>query len=78
MPEIDLTFIARQLANVINELRAVRDEVRALRSIRDEIGLLREEIRITTAEVRRLNDTVSMNVMDRLQALEARKMEDNE
>lgn len=73
MPEPDLNFIARQLASVLSEMRAIRDEVRALRSIRDEMGLLREEVRIATSEVRRLSDTVSMNVLDRLQALESQR-----
>jgi hypothetical protein len=71
MPDPDLNFIARQLANLIAEQRAMRDEVRALRTIRDEVGLLREEVRIVTSEVRRLSDAITMNVMDRLQALEA-------
>lgn len=82
MPEIDLNFIARQLANILTEQRAIREEIRgvqvALRSVRDEtsilrneLGLLREETRITSVTVRRLNDTITMNVLDRLQALEA-------
>jgi hypothetical protein len=70
MPEIDLNFIARQMANILTELRSVRDEVRALRFMREEISLLREETRIATAMIRRLDDTISMNVLDRLQALE--------
>lgn len=82
MAELDLNFIVRQLANILGEQRAGREEIRgvqvSLRSIRDEIGilrnevgLLREEVRITSATVRRLDDTITMNVLDRLQSLEA-------
>lgn len=71
MADIDLNFLSRQLATIISELRSMRDEVRNLRSLRDEIGLLREEVRVTTTAIRRLEDTITMSVLDRLQALEA-------
>lgn len=70
MADLDLNLL-RQLATIISELRALRDEVRNLRSLRDEVGLLREEVRVTTTAVLRLEDTITMSVLDRLQALEA-------
>ena len=74
--EPDLNFIARELANLISEVRSLRDEVRALRSIRDEVVLLREEARITGITVRLLEDAITNNVMDRLQALENSRKDD--
>jgi len=70
IPDIDLNFLARQLASLTAEIRSLRDETRALRAIREDISLLRDELRITTNMVRRLDDTITMNVLDRLQALE--------
>jgi hypothetical protein len=68
MAEPDLNFIARQLANLIGDVRSLREELSADRLL---LGLLREEVRIATSMIRRLDDTIRMNVMDRLQALEA-------
>lgn len=74
MPDVDLTFLAEQMARMLSEQRAVRDELRGLRldlrSVRDELGLLREQVRIEGAAVARLDDTISMNVLDRLRRLE--------
>jgi hypothetical protein len=41
-----------------------------LRSLRDELGLLREQVRIQATTLARLDDTITMNVLDRLQVLE--------
>lgn len=82
MADIDLNFLSRQLANIIIEQRAMREELRGvqreMRTVRDEVGLLRnevgllrEEIRITSSAVRCLEDTITLNVLDRLQALES-------
>lgn len=75
MADVDLTFLAEQMARMLSEQRAVRDELRGLRldlrSVRDELGLLREQVRIEGAAVARLDDTISMNVLDRLRRLES-------
>jgi hypothetical protein len=71
MPEeITLVFIARQLERVLAEQRGMRLD---LRSLRDEFGLLREQVRIQGTTIARLDDTLTMNVLDRLQALEDRE-----
>jgi hypothetical protein len=75
MPEeITLPFIARQLERMLTEQRGMRLDLRSLRddlhSLRDEFGLLREQVRIQATTLARLNDTITMNVLDRLQALE--------
>lgn len=70
MSEPDLSFIAEQLARVLAELRtlpAMRDELRLLRQ---EFQLMREQMRIQGAAIDRLDDTIRMNVLDRLSALE--------
>jgi hypothetical protein len=63
MPEPDLALIAHRLERIIAELLDLRDEVRGLRSLRDDIGLLR----MAAFEMR----TMTMNVLDRLEALDA-------
>jgi hypothetical protein len=75
MPEeITLEFIARQLDRVLSEQRGLRLDLRLLRddlhSLRDEFGLLREQVRIQGTRIARLDETLTMNVLDRLQALE--------
>lgn len=77
MPDPDLNFIAQQLANVLAEQRGIRAELATLPAIRDEltslrgeIGLVREEVRLVRGAVARLDDTIRMNVLPRLQALE--------
>jgi hypothetical protein len=68
MPEeITLAFIARQLERMLTEQRGMRLD---LRSLRDELGLLREQVRIQATTLARLDDTITMNVLDRLQVLE--------
>lgn len=78
MPELSLQLILNSLTMLTAEIRSLRDEVRAFRSIRDEVGLLRHQIsllgedqRATTTALHRLDDAITMDVMDRLQALEA-------
>jgi hypothetical protein len=58
-------------------VHVLQEEVRRLRidqrDMRDEMRLTREQVRFLTDRIGRLDDTVSMNVLDRLQALEARE-----
>jgi hypothetical protein len=79
MPEPDLTLIARTLERLLGEMRTMREQLAALPSLRDEVRLLREEghllreeVRLARADIARLDDTVRMNVLERLQALEHR------
>jgi hypothetical protein len=69
MAEITLDFLGQQMARVLAGQREMRLD---LRSLRDEFGLLREQVRIQAATIARLDDTITMNVLDRLQALEDR------
>jgi hypothetical protein len=77
--DINLEFIARQLDRVLNEQRDMRTLLGALSSIRDEqhaqrteLQLLREQVRLARADIARIEDTLTMNVLDRLRALEGR------
>ena len=74
MPDVSLDFIARQLGHVLAEQRGIRDELRGvrldLRSLREEFSLLREQVRLHGDAIKRLDDTITMNVLDRLQILE--------
>ena len=58
---VDLNFIARQLERLLAETRSTRDEIR----------LIRDELFIMHGKLNRLDDTLTMNVLDRLRALEA-------
>jgi hypothetical protein len=69
MVEITLDFLGQQIARVLAGQREMRLD---LRSLRDEFGLLREQVRIQAATIARLDDTLTMNVLDRLRALEDR------
>lgn len=74
MAEPDFNLILRQYERILVELRTIRDEQRGmrldLRSLRDEFGLLREQVRIQGAGITRLEDTMTMNVLERIQKLE--------
>lgn len=71
MPELNLQLILHSLTTLTAEVRALRDEVRGFRALREEISTLHAELRINTSALRQLDDLITMNVMDRLQALEA-------
>jgi hypothetical protein len=62
MSESELKFIGRQLDRIVIEARSIRDEIR----------LLREEVRSIRTTMARLEDIITMDVLDRLRALEAR------
>jgi hypothetical protein len=61
MTEADLGFIARQLERLLTQGREARTEMR----------LLRGEMQIVRSSLSRLEDTIAMDVLDRLRALEA-------
>jgi hypothetical protein len=84
MPEVNLEFIAQQLERmqseqrlIRNQLAGVHDQLTTLPSIRDELSgirneltLHREQLRIQGTAIGRLNDTVTMDILDRLRTLE--------
>ena len=79
MTEINLEFIAHQLERMQSEQRIMRnqlagihDQLTVLSSIRDELTLQREQIRIQGSAIARLNDTITMDILDRLRTLETR------
>jgi hypothetical protein len=77
MIEVSLEFIAQQLDRVLaeqrivqNHLAGVHDQLTTLPSIRDELTLQREMLRIHGSAIARLNDTITMDILDRLRTLE--------
>jgi len=84
MTDVSLEFIAQQLERMQSEQRLMRnqiagihDQLTTLPSIRDELSgirteltLHREQIRIQGTAIARLNDTITMDVLDRLRTLE--------
>ena len=86
MSEVSLEFIAHQLERMQSEQRIMRnqiagihDQLTTLPSIRDELSgirteltLHRDQIRIQGTAIARLNDTITMDVLERLRALETR------
>jgi hypothetical protein len=65
MTEPDLAFISRQLERVLLELRHMRNEMR----------LLRDQVQIQGGAIERLDDTIRMDVLERLRQLENRASE---
>lgn len=79
MTDVSLEFIAQQLDRMQSELRIMRNQLAGvhnqlttLPSIRDELTLQREQLRMHGSAIARLNDTVTMDILDRLRALETR------
>ena len=86
MTEVNLEFIAHQLERMLTEQRIMRnqiasihDQLTTLPSIRDELSgirneltLHREQLRIQGTAIARLNDTITMDILDRLRTLETR------
>jgi hypothetical protein len=77
--EVSLEFIAQQVERVLaeqrimrNQIAGVHDQLTTLPSIRDELSLQREQLRMHGSTIARLNDTVTMDILDRLRALETR------
>jgi hypothetical protein len=77
MTEVSLEFIAHQLDRLLaeqrimrNQLAGVHDQLTTLPSIRDELSLQREQLRMHGSAIARLNDTVTMDILDRLRTLE--------
>lgn len=62
MTDIDLNFISRQLERVLA----------GQRDLRSDMQLLREEVRLIRNQLARIEDTVFMDVLDRLRMLETR------
>jgi uncharacterized membrane-anchored protein YhcB (DUF1043 family) len=69
MTEVSLEFIAQQLERVLAEQRLMRNQ---LAGVHDELTLQREQLRMHGSAIARLNDTVTMDILDRLRTLEKR------
>jgi uncharacterized membrane-anchored protein YhcB (DUF1043 family) len=67
--EVSLEFIAQQLERVLAEQRLMRNQ---LAGLHDELSLQREQLRMHGSAIARLNDTVTMDILDRLRTLETR------
>ena len=67
---VDLQWIGRTLLAMQRDLRTLSGDVRSLQTVHDEVRLLREEVRIARSSLARIEDTVTMDVLDRLRALE--------
>ena len=79
MPEVNLEFIAHQVERVLaeqrlmrNQIAGIHDQLTVLPSIRDELTLQREQFRMQGSAIARLNDTITMDILDRLRTLETR------
>lgn len=84
MTDVSLEFIAQQLDRMQsdqrlmrNQLAGVHDQLTTLPSIRDELfgirtelALHREQLRMHGSAIARLNDIITMNILDRLRTLE--------
>ena len=70
MADVDLNLIAHQYERILRELRDIRTMLASLPSLRDEVRLQGELLRQTRADIARLDDSLTMNVLDRLQKLE--------
>lgn len=60
MTEVSLEFIAHQLEQVLSEQRQQRKDVH----------FLREEVRVMRGQIARIEDSITMDILDRLRALE--------
>jgi polyhydroxyalkanoate synthesis regulator phasin len=60
MTEPSLTFISKQMEQMLSEQRQQRKD----------LYLLREEVRMMRGQIARLEDAITMDIMDRLRALE--------
>jgi hypothetical protein len=79
MTEVSLEFIAQQIERVLaeqrhmrNQIAGIHDQLTMLPGIRDELTLQREQLRIHSSAIARLNDTITMDILDRLRTLETR------
>jgi len=69
MTEVSLEFIAQQIERVLTEQRLMRNQ---LANVHDELALQREQLRMHGSAIARLNDTITMDILDRLRTLETR------
>ena len=63
MPEVTNEFLARQLERVLSEQRDQRTEQR----------FIREELRMIQVTLARLEDTISMDLLERIRKLEEQR-----
>jgi chromosome segregation ATPase len=74
--DVSLEFIAHQLERVLAEQRTMREDLHSMdvdiRQIREDVRDLRDITRSIRGRVARLEDTITMHVLDRLRALETR------
>jgi hypothetical protein len=61
--EPSLTFISKQLEQVLSEQRQQRKDM----------YLMRDEMRLMRGQIARIEDAITMDIMDRLRALETKQ-----
>jgi hypothetical protein len=71
MAEADLNLILRQYERILREMQGIRERLNILPSMRDEQALMREELRNIRTALGRVEDTLTFNVLDRIQKLES-------
>ena len=71
MAEADLNLILRQYERILREMQGIRERLNILPSMRDEQALMREELRNIRTVLGRVEDTLTFNVLDRIQKLES-------
>jgi DNA-binding Xre family transcriptional regulator len=62
--EVSLEFIAQQIERLLAEQRITQNQLAR------ELTLQREQLRMHGSAIARLNDTITMNILDRLRTLE--------
>jgi prefoldin subunit 5 len=62
MTEVDLNFLARQLERLQTDMQ----------HLRRDMHFLREEVRLSRGQIARIEDAITMDILDRLRALETR------
>jgi hypothetical protein len=70
MAEPDFNLIAHQYERILRELRDIRTLLASLPSLRDELRLQGEQLRQARGDIARLDDALTLNVLDRIQRLE--------
>jgi hypothetical protein len=70
MPDPDFNLVARQYERILRELRDIRVMLGLLPSLRDELRLQGEQLRQARVDIARLDDSLTLNVLDRIQKLE--------
>jgi hypothetical protein len=78
MVEPTLGFIAEQLRRVLVAQQSTRDDLTIVQHelilLKQELTIVRGEVRLVRSAIARVEDMLTMNVLERIQKLEAREV----